>query len=213
MKAGTSPRLLLATNNLHKQREMSAIISTMDLDLELVMPAQLFLPPLPPEGSDDYAANSAAKARAWAAASGLPTLGDDSGLEVDALDGAPGIHSARYGGEKTAFAEKIEKLLAALEKVPTEKRGARFVCVAALALPGGGVVTSRGVCEGRIHNRPLGEGGFGYDPIFWLEQPGMTMAQLPAEVKNRISHRARALAGLRDSLAALSGSIAGPGGA
>lgn len=198
MKSSTRPRLLLATGNLHKQREISQILA--GLDLEVVIPADLDLPPLPPEGADDYAANARAKALTWATASGLPTLGDDSGLEVEALDGAPGVRSARYGGEGAGFEEKINKLLAALQGVPEAGRTARFVCEAALAFPDGRVVSSRGVCIGRIHHQPLGGEGFGYDPIFWLPERGLTMAQLPAQVKNQISHRARALAGLKEAL-------------
>ncbi|HQJ10620.1 MAG TPA: RdgB/HAM1 family non-canonical purine NTP pyrophosphatase, partial [Anaerolineae bacterium] len=142
-----------------------------------------------------YLENALLKARTLAAASGLPALADDSGLEVEALEGAPGLHSARYilGGDEVRY----RALLRALEGVPPERRGARFRCVAALVLPDGREFHTEGVCEGVIQTAPSGEGGFGYDPVFFLPEQGCTMAELSFEAKNRISHRARAAQAMR----------------
>ncbi|HSJ96022.1 MAG TPA: non-canonical purine NTP pyrophosphatase, partial [Myxococcota bacterium] len=153
----------------------------------------------------DYAANAAAKALAAARASGLPALGDDSGLEVEALGGAPGPRSARFGGPGLDDAGRTRALLAALDGVPAERRGARFVCVAALATPDGVVATARGECPGRIATEPRGSAGFGYDPIFETAPGGPTMAELPEAEKERISHRGRAFRALGPSLRALPG--------
>jgi XTP/dITP diphosphohydrolase len=190
--------LALATANPGKQRELRELLG----DLGLALPGLDALPAaaLPEEG-DDYTANAAGKALAVARATGLPALADDSGLEVDALDGAPGPRSARYGGPGLDDAGRVERLLAALRDVPRERRGARFVCIAALAWPDGTWISARGTCEGRILAAPRGEGGFGYDPVFWVEEHAAAMAELPAALKNRISHRARALAVLRPALA------------
>ncbi|MFN2226659.1 MAG: non-canonical purine NTP pyrophosphatase, partial [Anaerolineae bacterium] len=126
--------------------------------------------------------------------SGLPTLADDSGLEVDALDGAPGVRSARYAGPGASDIDRYRKLLAVLAGVPPDRRSARFRCVVALALPDGQVHTAEGACEGEIGFAPRGEFGFGYDPVFIVAgQEGRTMAELEPEVKNCISHRARAV--------------------
>jgi XTP/dITP diphosphohydrolase len=188
----------LATGNPGKVREFAEILADLSLDLRPVTPDVVF----PAEGAD-YEPNAAAKARTLAEAWGLPALADDSGLEVDALDGAPGPLSARFGGPELDDAGRVAHLLAALGEVPRARRTARFVCVAALAHPDGRVVTRRGECAGRILAAPRGAGGFGYDPVFWVPELGAAMAELPAVEKNRISHRARALAALRPELAAL----------
>nr|MBO2469859.1 non-canonical purine NTP pyrophosphatase [Bacillota bacterium] len=127
----------------------------------------------------------------------LPALADDSGLEVDALGGEPGVYSARYAGEGASDAANNAKLLAALEGVPAEKRTARYRCVLALAVPGMATVTVEGVCEGLIAEQPRGTGGFGYDPLFYLPGRGKTMAELRPEEKNAISHRGQALRRLK----------------
>jgi XTP/dITP diphosphohydrolase len=154
------------------------------------------------EDATTFAGNAAKKARWAARATGLPSLADDSGLEVDALDGAPGVRTRRYAGEQATDADNNAKLLVALDGLPPERRGARYVCVLALALPeregsrgGLPVITRRGVAAGRIAAAPRGDGGFGYDPIFEpaSELPGgRTFGLWSAEEKNRVSHRAKA---------------------
>jgi XTP/dITP diphosphohydrolase len=160
------------------------------------------LDPVPPEPEEDaatFAANASHKARTYAAASGLRTVADDSGLEVDALRGAPGLRSRRFFGENATAAERNEKLLALLDGV--EARGARFVCVTALAWPDGRVELFDGEVRGEIGLAPRGQHGFGYDPLFVIARDGRTMAELPHEEKHRISHRGLAAAKLRAFLA------------
>ena len=193
-------KLLLATHNRGKRREWRALLD--GLDVELLLPDDLGLTGDVEETGATYVENALIKARALAAASGLPTLADDSGLEVDALEGAPGVRSARYklGTDEVRY----RALLAALEGVPEEARGARFRCVAALVIPDASGTArefiAEGVCEGAISFAPSGEGGFGYDPVFFVPDYGCTMAEIPAEEKNRISHRARASQAMRPLL-------------
>lgn len=190
-------RILLATQNPGKARELAALL---DADTwECVTPAEAGLAGLVVEESGaTYHENAARKARAFANASGLPALADDSGLEVDALDGAPGVRSARYAGVDSTGsapgdAANRAKLLAALQGVPPVHRGARFRAVVALALPyGPDARYGEGSVEGAIAEDERGSDGFGYDPIFALPD-GRRMAELSAEEKNRVSHRARAL--------------------
>jgi len=184
------PRLLIATNNPHKLAEYRAILA--DLPVELVSLADAGIQADVPETGATFAENAVQKAVAYARLSGLPTLADDSGLVVDALGSEPGVHSARWGGRETPYPERHRQLQRLLADVPWEQRTARFVCVIALATPGGDVHTVEGLCEGFIAREPRGSGGFGYDPMFYLPEYGCTMAELPAEVKNRISHRGRA---------------------
>lgn len=148
----------------------------------------------------DYTRNAILKAIEASRTSGLPALADDSGLEVDALDGRPGVMSARYGGADITDRQRIDLLLSELQGVPDERRTARFRCVVAIALPTGEVHTSEGVLEGRIANAPRGESGFGYDPVFLLPDRGLTLAEVSPEVKNTISHRARAVRAAADLL-------------
>jgi XTP/dITP diphosphohydrolase len=152
---------------------------------------------LPPEGADSYAENARAKARTVAAATGLLALGDDSGLEVDALGGGPGVLSARYGGEGLTDAQRYAKLLEALAGVPALRRTARFRSVIALVEPGGREALVEGEAEGIVLDQPQGTGGFGYDPIFYYPPLDSTFAQLPDAEKNAVSHRARAIARAR----------------
>jgi XTP/dITP diphosphohydrolase len=161
------------------------------LPVQVAFPPDLGLSLSVDETGSSYAENAALKARAFSAASGLIALGDDSGLEVDALGGAPGIRSARYslGSDR----DRLTTLLAHLEGTPLERRTARFRCVVAICTPGGELYTAEGTCEGTIVTTPVGSGGFGYDPIFYLPQQALTMAQLPPQVKNQVSHRARAV--------------------
>lgn len=159
------------------------------------------MPPEPPEDADTYAENAIAKAREYAAASGLLAVADDSGIEVEALGGAPGVRTKRYFGDDLADAERNQRLL---ERLGARRdRAARFVCVIALAWPDGRVETFEGDCPGRIADAPAGRNGFGYDPVFVPEGYDETLAELPTEVKHRISHRGRAAAKLRARLAEL----------
>jgi XTP/dITP diphosphohydrolase len=195
-------RVVLATGNPGKLREVRALLAA--LPIELLGLEEIGEVSLPEEG-DDYAANAAAKALAAARASGLLALGDDSGLEVDALGGAPGPRSARFGGPGLDDAGRTAALLAALAAVLPARRGARFVCVAALAAPDGVVATARGECAGRIATAPRGAAGFGYDPVFEPTPGGPTLAELPLEEKQRLSHRGEAFRALAPALRALLG--------
>jgi len=186
-------RLLLATHNQGKRREWMTLLT--GLSVELLLPDDLGLDAEVEETGETYLDNALLKARALAALSNLPTLADDSGLEVDALEGAPGVRSARY--ELGSDEIRYRALLKALDGVPEAHRGARFRCIAALVLPDGREFTTEGICEGTIGFAPQGEGGFGYDPVFILQGRAVTMAELSAEEKNRISHRARAAQKMR----------------
>jgi XTP/dITP diphosphohydrolase len=191
----SQPELVLATSNPGKLREFRALLEDLSVELRTLdaFPAVRL-----PEEADDYESNAVDKARAIADGVGRPALADDSGIEVAALDGAPGPRSARFGGADLDDAGRVEKLLADLAASGATDRSARFVCVAALAFPGGEVITARGECPGLILDAPRGGRGFGYDPIFEVEHGGRSMAELPPAEKNRISHRARALFALRD---------------
>ena len=180
--------LLVATNNPGKLKEFRALLDPLDL----VGPADLALQLEVEETGGSFEANAALKARAFAAAAGLVALADDSGLEVDALGGAPGVHSARYGGAGLDDGERCRLLLEQLDQAGGRRR-ARFRCCLAAAAPDGRSCRAEGVCPGSIAPAPAGTGGFGYDPIFFLPQYHKTMAEVPAALKNRISHRARAL--------------------
>jgi XTP/dITP diphosphohydrolase len=144
------------------------------------------------ETGDTFHKNAILKASAYSALSGLLTLADDSGIEVDALGGRPGVHSARYGGPDASDEDRVCLLLQELQDVPWELRTARFRCVIALAWPDGRVKTVEGVVSGIIHFRPSGANGFGYDPVFYLPEKGHTTAELPTDVKNQLSHRGQA---------------------
>lgn len=181
--------LLVATQNPGKMREFRALLAS--LNVPVLFPPDLGLKVAVEEHGATYAENAALKARSYARVSGRLTLADDSGLEVDALDGAPGLHSARY--TPGSDADRVATLLAHLEGVPPERRTARFRCVVAIATPQGDLFTAEGICPGFIATERAGSGGFGYDPVFFLPEFGLTMAQLPPETKNRISHRARAV--------------------
>ncbi|HEC33210.1 MAG TPA: RdgB/HAM1 family non-canonical purine NTP pyrophosphatase [Chloroflexi bacterium] len=189
--------LLVGTQNPGKMREYRALLAS--LPARVLFPADLGLAVEVTESGRTYAENACIKARVYARAIGqghggiapLLVLADDSGLEVDGLDGAPGVRSARYVlGSDT---DRLATLLAHLEGVPSERRTARFRCVIAIVAPQDELYTAEGTCEGVIATAPAGDGGFGYDPVFYLPEFGCTMAELPAQVKNRISHRARAV--------------------
>ena len=194
-------KLLVGTNNRGKVREYEELLANLPGTLQITFPAQEGLALEVEETGETFEANARIKALAYAQASGLPSLADDSGLEVDALDGAPGVRSARYAGPGSSDADRYRKLLDALANTPTGRRSARFRCVVALALPDGTVRTASGTCEGTIGFAPRGAHGFGYDPVFVVEgHGGRTMAELSPEVKNQISHRARALMAIRPIL-------------
>jgi len=188
-------KLLIATNNPGKVREYEALLR--GLPLTLTCPAQEGIDIRVEETGSTFAENARLKAVAYARASGLLTLADDSGLEVDALGGEPGPRSARYAGPGASDENRYRLLLSGLEGVPWERRTARFRCVIAVATPQGEVRTAEGTCEGIIAFEPKGKHGFGYDPVFYVLEHGQTMAELGPEVKNRISHRARAAEGAR----------------
>ena len=195
------PLLLVATHSAHKLAELRELLH---LDQgELVGLGDLGIDDDPAETGETFETNARIKARFAARRTGLPSLADDSGVEVDALDGAPGVRTRRYAGPNATDADNNAKLLAALDGLPPERRAARYVCVLALAVPGPGagsrdavpIRTVRGTTRGRIATEPRGDGGFGYDPIFEPEaEPpgGMTFGQWSAAEKNAISHRGRA---------------------
>jgi XTP/dITP diphosphohydrolase len=181
--------LLIATQNPGKAREFRRLLAPLRASLRF--PYELGLRIEVPEDGIAYADNAAQKALAYARASDLLTLADDSGLEVDALDGAPGVHSARLTPGHDA--DRVAALLGQMRDVPWEQRTARFRCAVVIATSTGELYRTEGVCEGLIAFEPAGQGGFGYDPVFYLPDHGCTMAQLPQAQKNRISHRARAI--------------------
>jgi len=190
-------RLVVATGNPHKVGELRALCAGLPVE---IVPIGVIAPDWHIEETGaTFEQNATLKARAAASRSGEWALGDDSGLEVDALGGAPGVKSARFaGGTGHDDAANNRKLLALLASVAAERRAARFRCVLALASPAGTLRTAAGVCEGWIALAPRGSGGFGYDPLFEVAEPGgRTMAELSPGEKNRVSHRARALAALR----------------
>lgn len=180
-------RLLIATTNPGKVREYRALLD--GLNVELVGLQDVGISTDVEETGATYEANAVLKARAYAEMSGLPTLADDSGLEVDALNGRPGVHSARYAPDSPT---RIQKLLTEMNGVPDNQRQARFQCVIALAWPDGRLDITRGTCEGVIAHEARGNNGFGFDPVFYLPEHNATMAEMPENFKNTISHRARA---------------------
>ncbi|HBG47143.1 MAG TPA: non-canonical purine NTP pyrophosphatase, RdgB/HAM1 family [Deltaproteobacteria bacterium] len=187
-------RIVLATKNAGKAREISSILE--GAGVELVTLAEYPELELPPETGETFRENALAKARFTSAATGLPALADDSGLEVDALGGRPGVRSARYAGAGATDRENYEKLLAEMKGVPMESRGARFRCAVAFVGPGGpGGIEElfEGSFSGSISEEPRGRGGFGYDPVFIVPGRGITVAELPPGEKDRLSHRAKAL--------------------
>jgi XTP/dITP diphosphohydrolase len=187
-------RLCFASGNRHKVAEIAAMLGPRGWQVEpLVLTVE--------EDAPTFAGNAEKKARAALAASGLPSLADDSGLEVDALGGAPGVLSARFAGEPCDDAANNAKLLRALEGVGDGARTARFRCALVFVDADGTRLVAEGACEGRIGFAPRGTGGFGYDPLFILDGDGRTMAELPADEKNRVSHRARALGKMAEALA------------
>jgi len=209
--------LVVATHNRAKAREMAQILGARFPTLKLPTLADFPGAPEPEESGATYADNARIKSESAASFTGMWSLADDAGLEVDALEGEPGLHSKRFGGVELPFPEKIARLLDLMREVPEESRAARFRCLVALSAPPGkrfqdvgsasfpeehgasaGTVLFEGVCEGRIALSPRGSGGFGYDPVFFLPEHGKTMADLTAEEKHRVSHRGKVLRKLCD---------------
>ena len=182
-------RFVLATHNPGKLREMGEILK--DFGIEVVSPKDLGITVDVEETGSTFAENAMLKAKAICKAADLPAIADDSGLCVDALNGAPGVYSARYGGEGLDDRGRYMLLLSSLRGAPT--RAAHFACAVACAFPNGDTLTAEGRCDGSIAYAPLGEGGFGYDPVFLLPGTGKTFGQLTQEEKSAVSHRGRAL--------------------
>lgn len=182
--------ILLASTNIHKLEEYRAIFTAIPFrllslrDLQLTMDVE--------ETGTTFAENAQLKALAYAKASGILSLADDSGLEIDALNGAPGVYSARFAGRGTSYEERFRIILTQLEGLPMQQRTARFRCAITIAEPSGYSQTVEGTIEGQIADAPRGNNGFGYDPIFYLPALAKTMAELTSEQKNRISHRGQA---------------------
>ncbi len=182
---------VIATHNQKKLKELKRILNPLGMDAVTAEQAGFTLDEVEETGAT-FEENAVLKAVSAYEQTGMPAVADDSGLEVDALDGAPGVYSARYAGEGATDADRNRKLLAALADVPEDKRTARFVSAVCCVLPGGKRFTVRGVCEGSIAYAPRGEGGFGYDPVFLVEG-GRTYSELSDEEKDAVSHRGNAL--------------------
>jgi XTP/dITP diphosphohydrolase len=197
------PQVLIATNNKGKRIEIAALLS--DLELELVIPGEIGLELEVDETGFTYAENALLKGRAFCKAARLLTLADDSGLEVDALGGLPGLHSARFAQKPGATdADRRSLLLERLQGLPRPWQ-AQFRCVVALVSPAGMEYLTEGICPGEIIPEERGQNGFGYDPVFLLPDLGLTMAELSMEAKNRRSHRALAVLGAREALVRMAG--------
>jgi XTP/dITP diphosphohydrolase len=194
-------RIAIASRNVHKLREIGRICAAWPVEWLTVENHEGPWPDVEETG-DTYLENALLKARAGAAALGVPTLADDSGIEVDALGGRPGPRSARFAGEQATDGRNLEELVRSLKGVPGPGRTARYRCIAALASPDGRILHAEGVCEGTLVPKPRGSRGFGYDPIFVPGGWDRTMAELTDEEKDRISHRGRAFRALGEALAA-----------
>lgn len=191
-------QILLATRNSDKVRELTALLGNLGIRIRTLVDF-----PAAPEVEEDGTtceANALKKARVVAAATGVPSLADDTGLEVDALGGRPGVFAARYAGDGATYEDNCRKLLKELHGVPRARRTACFITVAALAMPGGDTRVAIGTLAGVIAEACVGSQGFGYDPVFFVPELGRTLAELTAEEKNRISHRAKAFRAMADIL-------------
>lgn len=192
-------KVVLASKNMHKLREIGEILE--QFDIELVLQSELGVDIDVEETGTTFEENSLLKAKAVMEATGLPAIADDSGIAVDALNGEPGIYSARYGFDETLDDRgRLQLLLKNMESVPDGQRQAQYVCVITFITPDGKLLQARGEVHGEVLRAPVGEGGFGYDPIFYYPPLGQTFAQVSAEDKNRVSHRAVALSILNDKL-------------
>lgn len=191
-------RIIIATGNNDKVREINEILA--DTEFEAVSMKSIGVNPEIVEDADSFAGNALIKATTVHAITGGYVMADDSGICIDALDGAPGIYSARFCGENSTYEEKFAKIFELLKDVPEEKRTAHFTCAIAVVRPDGSSFTVEEICEGVLHEEPKGENGFGYDPIFYMPEFGMTTAQMPIEQKNTISHRGKALRSMVEKL-------------
>ncbi|MCG8502880.1 MAG: XTP/dITP diphosphatase [Firmicutes bacterium] len=194
-------KIVVATRNQGKMKEIKAILN--DVGMEVVSLDAMNIDIDVEEDGETFEENALKKATEIMEVCHEITLADDSGLEVDYLNGEPGVYSARYAGENATDEDRNQKLLKALEGVPLEKRSARFVSVIAVVFPEGGKIIVRGTCEGVIHFEPIGRHGFGYDPLFYMPEYDKTMAQMDSKLKNKISHRAKALQLLTEELKAV----------
>jgi XTP/dITP diphosphohydrolase len=190
--------VVLATRNRHKGAELAELLA----DLPIRIRTMDEFPHVPDvvEDGDTCEANAVKKARAISDATGLLAVADDTGLEVDALDGRPGVYAARYAGTHATYEDNWKKLLREMTGVPRDRRTAHFVTVAAVASPSGSIALTTGRLDGLITEEPAGKRGFGYDPVFYVPELGRTLAELSGEEKNRISHRAKAFAQVRKLL-------------
>lgn len=191
-------RIIFATGNAGKMKEIRAILA--DMDIEVVSMKEAGIIAQIDENGKTFEENALIKAKAIFELTGETVLADDSGLEVDYLNKEPGVYSARYLGEETSYTIKNQALLDRLAGVPKEKRTARFVCAIAAVLPDGNTLVTRETIEGYIGDSPAGENGFGYDPIFYVDEFGCSTAELSEEEKNRISHRGKALCAMKEKL-------------
>lgn len=191
-------RLIFATGNADKMKEIRMILA--DAGYEILSMKEAGIDVDIVEDGSTFEENAIIKAKAISKIAGCVVLADDSGLEVDAMGGAPGIYSARFEGVDTPYSVKNKIIMDRLEGLPEEERTARFVCAIAAAWPDGRVITKRGIIEGRIAHKPAGDNGFGYDPIFFVPEYGKTTAELDPEEKNKISHRGKALRMIKEVL-------------
>lgn len=191
-------KIIIASNNRHKVDEIKNILKDYDIEILSLKDAGIELEI--EENGETFEENAYLKAKAVVDLTGIAAIGDDSGLEVEALDGAPGIYSARFAGQQGDYKKNNEKLLHLMKDVPLGKRGARFVTVIALITPEGDKIFARGEIKGIIGFEEIGSNGFGYDPLFIVPELNKTFAQLSSEEKNKISHRARALQDLKEKL-------------
>ena len=192
---------MLATGNWNKVAELKIILRDLQLQIATIDDYPGLV--MPEEDRPDFVGNAAKKAEVVSGFTGEIALADDSGLEVEALGGRPGVHSARYAGEAGDYEANNQKLLSELEGLPRERRGARFACAIAIAVPGDKTYVVEEYCPGRIAESLRGEGGFGYDPLFIYEPAGVSFAEMSAEAKNKVSHRGRALRSASELLADL----------
>ena len=194
----SKPEIVIATKNPGKLREFRELFAGCPIEVNSLLELSLNISIL--EDGETFLENARKKAREVYRSTGKVTIADDSGLEVEALHGLPGIHSARFAGHSATDQENIERLLRMMESVPLERRGAKFVCALVAIMPDGEELEIIETCEGTILPKPRGEGGFGYDPVFYLPELGSTMAEISLETKNRVSHRGKALRKMRRRL-------------